>query len=183
MTISLGRTYRTPRCDLARRTGHPSTGSARRSPEPPADIRAVLLQVGFTRGCVTAALCELLPHNFTLAGPIARPPRYVSVALSFELPRQDVILHPARMKPGLSSPWGGHPAMLSTPNTSPIGESWVDDAYCFLGSESVGVCRFGIYCLSLVDGAEASFSDWSTAVAGPLTLALLGRDPQGHHWA
>jgi hypothetical protein len=34
-----------------------------------------------------------------------------------------------------------------------------------------------------VDGAEASFSNWSTAVAGSLTLALLGRDPQGHHWA
>jgi hypothetical protein len=35
----------------------------------------------------------------------------------------------------------------------------------------------------LVDGSGASFSNWSTAVAGSLTLALLGRDPQGHHWA
>src|SRR6266516_7170102 len=42
-----------------------------------------------------------------------------------------------------------HP-MLSTPSTSPIGASWVDDAYCFLGSESVVVCRFGIYGLSVV---------------------------------
>jgi hypothetical protein len=88
--------------------------------------RAVLLQVGFTRDRVSADLRELLPHDFTLTpgtayvgGPtkwgragaesagvllnhfgVPNVPctlgRFVSVALSFELPRQDVILHLAR---------------------------------------------------------------------------------------
>ena len=52
--------------------------------------------MGFTRARVSATLRELLPHDFTLAG-LHR--RYVSVALSFELPRQDVILHPAQWSP------------------------------------------------------------------------------------
>ena len=56
--------------------------------------RAILLQVGFTRARVTAQLRELLPHDFTLARARSAR-RYVSVALSFESPRQDVILHPA----------------------------------------------------------------------------------------
>ena len=57
--------------------------------------RAILLRVGFTRARVTARLRELLPHDFTLAWAPGESTRYVSVALSFELPRQDVILHPA----------------------------------------------------------------------------------------
>lgn len=61
---------------------------------------SVLLQVGFARARVTAQLRELLPHDFNLTPE----GRYVSVALSFELPRQDVILHLALVKPGLSSP-------------------------------------------------------------------------------
>src|SRR5260370_35597616 len=41
-----------------------------------------------------------------------------------------------------------HP-MLSTPSTNSIGGSWVDDAYCFLGSKSVDVCRFVVIFLSV----------------------------------
>ncbi len=61
-----GARYRAPRCDVAR-----SDGPSVRRPKPPKS-RAVLLQVGFTRGCVTAALRELLPHDFTLTGAVRR---------------------------------------------------------------------------------------------------------------
>jgi hypothetical protein len=54
MTISLGRSSPSASCDVARSDG------------PSVLVRAVLLQVGFTRGCVTAALRELLPRDFTL---------------------------------------------------------------------------------------------------------------------
>jgi len=72
------------------------------SSRPPAVDRAVLLQVGFTRARVSAERRALLPHDFTLAATLPSG-RYVSVALSFELPRQDVILHLARWSPGRSS--------------------------------------------------------------------------------
>ena len=53
--------------------------------------------------------------------------RYVSVALSFELPRQDVILHPALVKPGLSSP-GTFPeaAVQRTPRSTVYTEKRPD---------------------------------------------------------
>jgi hypothetical protein len=55
-------------------------------------MRAILLQVGFTRDRVTADRRALLPHDFTIA---ELPRLFVSVALSFESPRQAVSLHPA----------------------------------------------------------------------------------------
>ena len=48
---------------------------------------------GLPRDHVTVDRRELLPHDFTIA---ELPRLYVSVALSFESPRQDVILHPAQ---------------------------------------------------------------------------------------
>src|SRR5271165_2324500 len=62
-----------------------------RSPRARRGMRAILLRVGFTRDRVTADRRELLPHDFTLTSERqAGPGRYVSVALSFESPRQDV---------------------------------------------------------------------------------------------
>ncbi|GAC1306433.1 MAG: hypothetical protein NVSMB21_09180 [Vulcanimicrobiaceae bacterium] len=69
------------------RTGRPDSGES---------IRAILLRVGFTREHVTVRRRRLLPSDFTLASPSELGgSRFVSVALSFELPRQDVILHAA----------------------------------------------------------------------------------------
>ena len=54
------------------------------------------------------------PHTETVRGPqyLNIQGRYVSVALSFELPRQDVILHLALVKPGLSSPVKERPSSV-----------------------------------------------------------------------
>ena len=66
-------------------------------PPPEGGYQAILLQVGFTRDRVSADRRELLPHDFTLTpNRQADPGRFVSVALSFESPRQDVILHHAQ---------------------------------------------------------------------------------------
>jgi len=109
MTISLGRT--SP-CTSMR---HSSLGRAvrLRSRAAIGVDRAVLLQVGFARACVTAALRELLPHDFTLAArltprgmflwyfPSSCPDRTLSCTLPFEA---RTFLTPCRVGRGHPAP-------------------------------------------------------------------------------
>ncbi len=74
--------------------GHPS-------PRHAGSSRAILLQVGFSRARVTAVLCELLPHNFTLtreSRAVCFCGTFLRVASTGRYPA------PSPLKPGLSSP-------------------------------------------------------------------------------
>jgi len=73
---------------------NPGTGRARKSPY------LALLQVGFSRRCVTANGRTLLPSDFTLTLPLLEG-RYVSVPLSVpDLDRDlGVTQHPAQRSP------------------------------------------------------------------------------------
>jgi len=92
--------------------------------QPPAVKHLALLQVGFSRRCVTADGRTLLPSDFTLILPI-RGGRYVSVPLSVPDAGSTnrnrdlgVTQHPAQRSPDFppSSPCGkdgGHPVCMT----------------------------------------------------------------------